>query len=318
MVTNDVSTEAKKLLSYFFTHVIDIDYLIFNGAVNPSILKSKPHYAKVWTKFQALRLVEYDKICHIDADYLPLRSMLNVFQYETPAAVTEVPTGINTEKFDLSRDRTYAPEWEDLFGSCCQSGRSIPGIVLLMLMYSNNIDSESGRYSTNPSFTGNFYYGGMNASVMLLQPNIYEFRKIMDDLSTYDAEKRLTFFYPEQQYLTVRYAFGKDLRPEEIPEIIKEFLDFINPHFELEHFKNILSKTPISLCQSRDISSFEDFRSQTPCFVAKDIHMTQVINIINILTNILLYYITIQSKGQPSNIGQRSQLGGQGPLWSLD
>lgn len=56
------------------------------------------------------------------------------------AAVTEVPTGISTEMFDFSRDRTYSPEWEELFGACCTSGKELPGIVLLMLMYSNNID----------------------------------------------------------------------------------------------------------------------------------------------------------------------------------
>lgn len=56
------------------------------------------------------------------------------------AAVTEVPTGISTEMFDFSRDRTYSPEWEELFEACCTSGKELQGIVLLMLMYSNNID----------------------------------------------------------------------------------------------------------------------------------------------------------------------------------
>lgn len=83
MITRDVSREARKVLGYLFTHVVDIDYLTFNGAVNPVILKSKPHYAKVWTKFQALRLTEYEKICLIDADYLPVKSLLDVFSYDT-------------------------------------------------------------------------------------------------------------------------------------------------------------------------------------------------------------------------------------------
>lgn len=304
MVTEDVPIEARKVLSYYFTHVIVIDYLIFNGAVNATVLQNKPHYAKVWTKFQALRLTEYDKICLIDADYLPVQSMLSVFDYNSPAAVSEVPTGVSTESFDFTRDSTYAPEWEDLFGKCCQTGRVLPGIVLLMLMYSNNVDSESGRYAEMPSFTGNFYYGGMNASVMVLKPDIHEFKSIIDDLSTYDQTKRLTFFYPEQQYLTVRYAFGNSLRAEHIPEIIQQFLTFIDPHFsvfyaKISHFKNILSKVPLTICQD----------SKEPCYIAKDTKTIQTIDIINILSDLLLYYITIQCKGNPSPIGPWTSLG---------
>ena len=37
--------------------------------------------------------------------------------------------------------------------------------------------------------------------------------------------------------------------------------------------------------------------------------MGEVINIINILTNLLLYYISIQSKGNPSTIGPWTSLG---------
>ncbi|CAH6419033.1 Hypothetical protein HVR_LOCUS221 [uncultured virus] len=301
MVTNDVSQNAKTILKRYFTHVVDIDYLIFNGAVSPTILKSKPHYAKVWTKFQALRLTEYDKICLIDADYLPVKSMLGVFNYDAPAAVTEVPTGISVQNFDFSRDNTYSPEWEDLFGTCCQSGQTLPGIILLLLMYSNNLDTEAGRYSKDPQFTANFYYGGMNASVMLLQPNIFEFRKIIEDLEYYDTNHKLTFFYPEQQYLTVRYAFGKSLRAETIPLIVQEFIEFIDPHFEIfyakiQRFKNILSKEPISLCKDQ-------------CPKSKDVRMTQVIDITNVLTNLLFYYITVQSNGSPSTIGPWTSLG---------
>jgi hypothetical protein len=133
--------------------------------------------------------------------------MLSVFNYSTPAAVTETPTGITTENFKFDREQTYASEWADLFGSCCLQGKLIPGIVLLMLLYSNNLTE------------GNFYYGGMNASVMLLRPDIFEFRDILKDLETYSPE-RLKFFYPEQQYLTLRYAFGSSLTPERISEII--------------------------------------------------------------------------------------------------
>lgn len=301
MITNDISPNAKQLLKQFFTHVVDIDYLIFDAAVNPVILKVKPHYAKVWTKFQALRLTEYNKICLIDADYLPVKSMLNVFKYDAPAAVTEVPTGIDTVNFDFSRDETYSPEWMDLFGGCCQTGKLIPGIVLLMLMYSNNVDSESGRYASMPQFTGNFYYGGMNASVMVLEPNIHEFRDIIKDLSTYDNTKRLTFFYPEQQYLTVRYAFGRSLSADQIPIIIKEFLNFIDPYFDifyakLSQFKNILSKESLSICKNS-------------CSLSKDKKMSYTIDIVNILSDLLMYYINIQSDRNPSKIGPWTSLG---------
>lgn len=48
--------------------------LLFNGAVNPVILKSKSYYAKIWTKSRTLRLAEYEEICLIHDDYLPVKS----------------------------------------------------------------------------------------------------------------------------------------------------------------------------------------------------------------------------------------------------
>ena len=297
LVTSDVSQNARNLIKLYYNHVILIDYLIFDEPIHLSVLKSKPQYAKVWTKFHALRLTSYEKICLIDADYLPHRSMLSVFDYETPASVTETPTGISLENFDLNRDETYSPEWADLFNLCCQSGKVIPGIIPLILLYSNNLDVEQGRYSSFPEFTGNFYYGGMNASVMLLEPNIFEFRNIIKDLETYSPD-RLKFFYPEQQYLTLRYAFGKTLTSDRIPEIIQEFMEFIKPHFDIYYdklaaFKNILSKEQLSFCAK-----------DTKC---SNNNLTKTTDIVQIVANVLGYYLNHDYHN--INIGPWTSLG---------
>lgn len=298
LITDDVPIETRRLLSIFYHHVILIDYLNFITPIHPSVLKSKPYYAKVWTKFHALRLTSYRKVCLIDADYLPYRSMLSVFDCDTPAAVTEVPTGISTNFIDLNRDQTYSPEWSELFGTCCQQGSVFLGIIPLILLYSNNLDVESGRYAPSPKFTGNFYYGGMNASVMLLEPNIFEFRDIIEDLSSYD-DFRLKFFYPEQQYLTLRYAFGKSLTAARIPEINQEFLDFIEPHFDvfyakMRSFENILSKEPFSFCKKSTLCN-------------KNNRILETTDIVQIVTNVLAYYITTDYKN--TNIGPWTSLG---------
>lgn len=299
LVTADVPMEARRLLALFYHQVVPIDYLIFTRPIHPSVLQARPYYAKVWTKLQALRLTSYEKICLIDADYLPYRSMLSVFDYEAPAAVSEVPTGIDLQSIDLSRDRTYSPEWSDLFKSCCRQGADIPGIILLVLLYSNNLDVEVGRYSTSPKFTGNFYYGGMNASVMLLEPNIFEFRDIIQDLTTY-SDERLKFFYPEQQYLTLRYAFGRGLTAERIPEINQEFLEFVQPYFEvfyakMKTFKNILSKQPLSFCDRTSLCPNRTDR------------LLETADIVQMVTNILAYYITTDHKN--TKIGPWTSLG---------
>ena len=305
LVTNDVSSEAHKILTKFYHYVITVDYLIFDKAVHPSVLKFKPHYAKVWTKFHALRLITYAKVCLIDADYLPYKSMIAVFDNVPPAAVTEVPTGINLNinNFDLSKDKEYSPEWADLFGNCCLSGNVIPGIIFLLLLYSNDLDVELGRYSENATFTGNFYYGGMNASVMLLEPNIHEFRDIINDLKTYDNTHRITFFYPEQQYLTLRYAFGRSLIPSRITEINQEFLNFIEPYFnsfyaKITQFKNILSKKPLSICYT-DLS----------CNIMNKINqrLIHTTDIIHIITTILGFFIVNENKNK--EIGPWTSLG---------
>lgn len=297
LVTEDVPMEARILLTELFTHVVLIDYLIFTKPIHPSVLKSKPFYAKVWTKFHALRLTNYEKICLIDADYLPYRSMISVFGYDAPAAVTEVPTGISTDNIDLSRDREYSPEWSDLFSTCCKDGQILPGIIPLILLYSNNLEVDSGRYGDQPKLTGNFYYGGMNASVMLLQPNIFEFRSIIEDLSSY-SEERIRFFYPEQQYLTLRYAFGKTLTPDRIPEINQEFMSFIDPYFrmfyeKIRRFENILSKEKFSVC-SNGVCRTNDL-------------ILDKADLVQIITRTLAYYVETDKRNH--TIGPWTSLG---------
>jgi hypothetical protein len=219
-VTGDVSLKAKTILGCFFDYVIDIEYIQCDTAVADVIKKDKPHYTKVWTKFHMLRLTQYQKVCLLDADYLPYQSMRDLFDLPTPAAYTEVPVSFD-EKAKY-QNLTFSPEWTQIFHLCCSHGKSIPGIIPMILLYLNKTELSP--------LSPNFMYGGVNASILLLKPDIVEFNDIMHDLNTYNPT-RIKFYYPEQQYLTLRYAFGSSIRSKEMIDIVKDFMNFIRPNF---------------------------------------------------------------------------------------
>jgi len=306
--TNDVPNHARKMLSYYYNHVIEVPYIECNGAIHDVILgdTKKQHYRKVWTKFHLFRLVQYEKICLVDADYLPYKSMLELFELSTPAGVSEVPTGINADGTPIIHsDERYNPEWEKIFKQCCSHGKTIPGIILLIFLYSNNL--PTGTPKDGPS--GNMYYGGVNASVMVLQPSIYEFRSIVEDLYTYgkNDQNRLKFFYPEQQYLTLRYAFGETLYNTKVLNIIDDFVHFMESNFieyynKLSKFINIFDKKILGFVK-------KNIASDNKLLKEKIEYKITTLNVINIINNVLRIYLESDGAKINSNIGPWKSIG---------
>jgi lipopolysaccharide biosynthesis glycosyltransferase len=83
MVTPDVNSEYRELLSKVYTHIIDTDYV----EINPNILlKEQTRFRDVFTKLQALSLTEYDKILLLDLDMIVCRNIDHLFKLQPPAA----------------------------------------------------------------------------------------------------------------------------------------------------------------------------------------------------------------------------------------
>lgn len=102
MITNDVSKEGKYLLSKVFT-VIDVPYIEYKSKNalmnNPENEKRYASWiAASYTKWNILNLTQYDKVFLLDADTCALRSIDDVFDFDTPAGIFDTPYSDSYER----------------------------------------------------------------------------------------------------------------------------------------------------------------------------------------------------------------------------
>ena len=224
-------TTIYKLLKEYSDYVVPIKYLLGGNPIHKKIILEKAHYTKVWTKLISLRYANYEKICLIDADYYPNPTYIDkfnlIFNLEAPAACIEAPTlltpppnktFIRTEFLDI-----YTPQ-ADLNSSTPlkTNNYNINPIIVLTQLYAQNKISRSD---------GSLRFGGFNASLMLLKPSMAEFKAIEKDISneSYACKYRLFYFYPEQQYLTARYALPYNFTLEQIDQYINHYINSYLP-----------------------------------------------------------------------------------------
>ena len=222
-------TTIYKLLKRYSDYVLPINYLLGGNPIHTKIFSTKPHYTKVWTKLVSLRYEIYDKICLIDADYYPNPTYIDkfnlIFNLEAPAACIEAPTlltpkqtAIRTEFLDI-----YTPQADLHHGTPSKTNNyNINPLIVLTQLYAQNKKSRSD---------GSLRFGGFNASLMLLKPSMSEFKAIEKDISneSYACKYRLFYFYPEQQYLSARYALPYNFTMEQIDQYINHYIESYLP-----------------------------------------------------------------------------------------
>jgi len=94
MVTPDVSEEGKEQLRQVFDQVIDIEYLEYKSMTLTT--KRQQDLYKEWvdvsyTKWNCLKLTQYEKVIFIDADQIALRDIDELFKLQAPAATFANP-----------------------------------------------------------------------------------------------------------------------------------------------------------------------------------------------------------------------------------
>jgi hypothetical protein len=240
LCTPDIGKFQINLLSEFFTYVIILPYLKYEKPIVKKIIETKPHYAKVWFKLHALRLTNYEKICLIDSDYLSIKPLAEIFKLNAPAACSELPNTFidreqqifyTTDSGEIILNK-YENDWYNLYGENCKNNNNYSGFLILFLLYSNNnyidVFENDKILDDKKESHGNYLYGGMNASIMLLKPDINEFNNIINDIYNY-GDNRLFYTYPEQQYLTARYSLKNNYDKEEFK---KNFYNLFKNFFQ--------------------------------------------------------------------------------------
>nr|ADV91288.1 p13 [Spodoptera frugiperda multiple nucleopolyhedrovirus]AFH59007.1 p13 [Spodoptera frugiperda multiple nucleopolyhedrovirus] len=88
MVTCDVSAQARNELAQIYDRVVDVDYIVYEC---PSMLTKRQNQMygkwidKSFTKWQCLKLTDYEKIIYLDADHLVVKNIDHLFNLKAPA-----------------------------------------------------------------------------------------------------------------------------------------------------------------------------------------------------------------------------------------
>lgn len=88
MVTKDVSAQARAQLSELYTDVVCVDYISYRCP--PMLTKRQNEMYGNWigdafTKWQCLKLLQYEKIVYLDADHLVVKNIDHLFYLNAPA-----------------------------------------------------------------------------------------------------------------------------------------------------------------------------------------------------------------------------------------
>ena len=188
-VTLDSYQHAHKIIGLFCNVIKVVPYIDNHIVVDKYKVQTHPGYQYVFTKLWSLTYEEYEKVILVHIDFIPLKNFVDLFELNTPAGALERPYNIS-KKFPQY-------DWDDLYSTCCNTNKKIPSLLLPFLM-----DFKT----QTKDFKNGLKFGGLNASLFVLSPSKKEFLSIMNDIVKYDNKP--TFRFPEQQYLTIRWAFG--------------------------------------------------------------------------------------------------------------
>ena len=219
MVTNDVSKEARKLISKIYDQIIDVEYL----QIPPNLIKHKnPNtqntYSKTFTKLRIFEMTEYTKVLFLDSDMLVLKKeFFSLFNLNTPAAVF-------LGKLSNNPGDRYFKEFKEngkLFRQfqtkyCHWKGKD-------NVLHGNLIPYDK-KYE-NEQITN-----GMNieTSVLLIKPSKYmmnEVNKYIDTIRQKEIKmsgdtEMISRLFKDKLYAIEPRFFGRWVNPEEHPELV--------------------------------------------------------------------------------------------------
>jgi len=149
LVTKDISRRARAALAIIYDKIVEINEIRMDSGVK----HGRSDRNILMTRFEALRLVEYDKVILLDADVLPLGGYDELFELPAPAGIImerkeECYRGVCNNSTPLKW------HWHDLYEPICPHGAPIPkGITDRVRHDPTNMGVNSGLWLVKPSLT---------------------------------------------------------------------------------------------------------------------------------------------------------------------
>jgi len=181
LVTDDVSPRAKDALGLVYNKVILIDEL----RIKSSVGTGRSDRNLLMTRFEALRLTDYDKIMLLDADVLPIHGYDELFALPAPAGI--VMEGKHESYSHASAD-SGKWSWHDTYEPLCPHGASIPKEI------TDRVAADAANM-------------GVNAGLWLLEPSQAEYDNVVAALHTPQIMDMVKNFpWPEMQLATLLWS----------------------------------------------------------------------------------------------------------------
>lgn len=196
LITPEITSKAKQVLLTLFDDVITIDPIVIHHPMRHG-RQDRPY---LFTRFQALRLGKdgdlkkgYEKIIVADADILPISDYQSLLDLPAPAGIiNESKThcisssdGKYIRNFNQKNHKEWI--WHHIYRSC-PHGQPIPKVY-------------TDRINHNPKNLG------INACLYRLNPNMDDYKSLIDDLNNQDILKKIISFpWPEMQYFTIKFS----------------------------------------------------------------------------------------------------------------
>lgn len=235
MVTNDVSSEAQKVILKIYDRVINVDYL----QISPNLIKHSNKdiqniYSKTFTKLRIFEMLEYDKILFLDADMLILnKNIFSLFNLNTPAAIFMGKLSNNqSDRYfkNFKENGILFKQFEKKY--CYWNGKNLHGNLIPYNKYENENTNDGINIET---------------SIFLIKPSI-NIIKQRDNFLNYITENKIKIksdtgiiskMFKNNIYAIEPRFFSRWIDPKEHPELI--VLDLYGRHgkpWDINKFQN--------------------------------------------------------------------------------
>jgi hypothetical protein len=155
MVTPDVSEAARDKMRLMGIIVYPVEYIEYHPSRTLTFRTTKstryPQIGKYHTKWNCLKLAQYEKVLMLDVDMLVCRNIDHVFNFNSPAGAVRKVTVDNADV------KKY---------TCLPTGKLIPPEYVYNILYNKNT--------------------GISAGCMLLSPDINLYNSFLSFLETFD------------------------------------------------------------------------------------------------------------------------------------
>jgi hypothetical protein len=218
MVTNDISKEARSIISKIYDRIIDVDYL----QISPNFIKhNNPNtrniYSKTFTKLRIFEMTEYDKILYLDADMLVLKKdIFSLFNLNTPASIFLGKLSNNPKDRyfkDFTENGNLFKQFQNKYCNWKGKGKDLHGNLIPY----DNYDNEKTNDGLN-----------IETSILLVKPSIL-ITKQRDAYLQNIKQKHIKIrgdtemvskLFKDTIYAIEPRFFGRWVNPQEHPELV--------------------------------------------------------------------------------------------------